>query len=85
MAQTRRIVELAAIIHSGTVKIDQYLESKDIVSPSVELDAPVAFDLPDSIATSRNAVLDATDELHALLLGPIQFLTSISVECPLPF
>lgn len=70
--ETHRIVELANTIQTNTFKIDKYLASQGIPTPSFDVGTPLEIDYPDDIAACRWAVLEATDELHALTLGPIQ-------------
>ena len=79
MASTTRIAELAALIQSNTTALDKYLKEQNIQSLSFEIDAPESLSLPAKIAESREAVLDATDELHALVLGPVQSLMRLNV------
>ena len=82
-----RILEIATIIKDETVKLNQFLASEGLSTFSFEPDAPVTYDLPLEIESSRQRVLEATDELHALLLGPIGILTTPyvrrSLDCSL--
>ena len=73
MAPTR-IAELASVIQTNTSKVDQYLSSVGTPTPSFDIEAPLAFILPAEIAACREAVLEATDELNSLMLGPIELL-----------
>ena len=74
MASVSRIVELASTIKDHTTKVDNYLSSKGLPSPSFETSTPPQLDLPDEIVSFKNIVLEAMDELHALILGPMPFL-----------
>lgn len=74
MSPTTRIVELAATIQKRTSKVDEYLEYNSIPSPSFDVSSPLRLSLPPDIQTSRNAVLEASDELTALMLGPVESL-----------
>ena len=70
MAHTR-IADLAAQIRDNTLKVDHYLQSKDLPSPSFHVDGPVDFQIEDGeIQKAREMALDASLELHQLLLGP---------------
>ena len=70
MAYTR-IAYLAAQIQDNTVKVDHYLQSKNLPSPSFHVDGPVDFQIEDGeIQKARETALDASLELHQLLLGP---------------
>ena len=70
-----RISELASIIALKTAEIDAYTSAKNVPSPSFDPDFPPRLLLHPDIAASRQAILDATDELHALMLGPVGILT----------
>ena len=80
MAPTTRIAEIAAIIQSQTMKLDEHLKANGLKSPSFDIDAPSKLSLPPSIAETRAAILDATNELHSLVLGPVQSLTDYQVS-----
>ncbi|TVY82896.1 O-methyltransferase aurJ [Lachnellula suecica] len=65
-----RIMELASIIHNHTSKVDDYLGSQNLPTPSFDISYPATFSLPPEIQVSRQAVLEASDELTTLMLGP---------------
>ncbi|THV55936.1 hypothetical protein BGAL_0002g00920 [Botrytis galanthina] len=71
------ITELAAIISANTAKIDNYLSSQGLKSPSFDVDAPteplVPSDAPELVA-ARSELIDATLMLHDLILGPKEYL-----------
>jgi hypothetical protein len=77
---TTRISELTAIIAANTAKVDEYLASQGLPTPSFDADSPPKLVFQGPVATYRQAILDATDELHALMLGPIGILTSPPVS-----
>jgi hypothetical protein len=80
MTQTR-IAELASIISTQTGIVDQYLQSHGIASPSFEVSYIETTPLPQEIIASKNAIFEATEELNALIAGPIGILTSsLNVE-----
>ena len=79
---TNRIKELALLILSKTTDIDDELNMRCLPTPSFNPEASVSL-LQDAISDSRQAVLETTAELHALLLGPVGLLTSHSVCTPL--
>lgn len=64
-----KIVELAAQISSSVAKLQERLTAQGVPSPSWDEDSPACF--PDEVADLRDAVLDATAELHELLLEPL--------------
>lgn len=70
MALTK-ITELAALIHESTTKVDDYLQNKGLPSPSFAEDGPVDFRIEcEDIREARETALEASLELHHLLLGP---------------
>ena len=71
----RNIVELAKCILDQTSEIDNYIHSKNLPSPSFDISTPPKLALPPHIVSSQNAVLEATDELRAHVLGPGAYLT----------
>lgn len=78
-----RIVELAAQIAEKTGQIDAYLVSHDLPTPSFVESAPLRLDIPPDIQNLYDAVLEATDELTALLSGPMKAIAghAVSVVC----
>ena len=70
MASTK-IAELAAQIQENTAKVDQYLQSRGLPSPSFDQDGPIDFNIVDEqVQKAREIALDSSLELHQLLLGP---------------
>ncbi|KAF2973069.1 hypothetical protein GQX73_g501 [Xylaria multiplex] len=65
-----RIALLSTIIQKNIEIIDAYFDSNGLPSPSFDQDYP--SDLAPEIHGARNAVLEATDELSDLMLGPRQ-------------
>jgi len=74
MALDNRIVQLSAAIHDHTKKVDAYLAANNQPTPSFDVSCPPKYLLPLEIQASRDAVLEATDELTALMLGPVESL-----------
>ena len=70
MPKLNRIRELAEAILSGVNAIDDYNEAKGLPSQTFEPTAPFEYDYPAEIESSKQTVLEASDELHALLAGP---------------
>lgn len=68
-----RIVQLARIISTCVAKIDNALVENGLPSPSFDENAPVAH-LPSEISDAQDMVLDATAELHDLLLEPLHLI-----------
>jgi hypothetical protein len=73
-----RIAELATAVATHTRRIDSYLAEKGLLSPSFEANGPVDLGLPPDIEQSRIAALEATQELHDLLQGPRDLLSTIT-------
>ena len=74
MQQKSRIVALASVIQEKTAQVDEYLSSNGLPSPTFNPSAPQQPELPEAIAACSTAVLEALDELQALMFGPIRFL-----------
>ncbi|TGO57110.1 hypothetical protein BCON_0069g00040 [Botryotinia convoluta] len=64
MSPNTRIADLAATIQEHTSKVDEYLASNNIPSPSFDVSCPLRLSLPLDIQASRNAVLEASDDLY---------------------
>ena len=78
-----RIVELAQIIAAGTQTVDEYFTSHNLATPSFDVDGPPAIIIPSEIpevAAAHAAVIDATKELHSLMLGPRALLMNNGVR-----
>ncbi|KAI1427098.1 S-adenosyl-L-methionine-dependent methyltransferase [Xylaria sp. FL1777] len=76
---TSRIVELANRIANNTAKIDEYLRSRNLPTPSFDVDGPRDTLIPKdevSIESARVAIVDDTLELRRLALGPREYLMS---------
>lgn len=69
---TARMIELAATISNSVAKLHEILSAKGLPSPSFDEDAPTS--LPKEASDAQDAVLDATSELHDLLLDPLSLL-----------
>lgn len=72
-----RLSELTAIISTNTKTIDQYLANNDLPPLSFGVDAAKDFPVPstnEEIQHARRAVVNATQELHDLMVGPREHL-----------
>lgn len=76
-------LQLSLPRYTHTAKQDEYFNNHDIPSPTFNVSSLMSFRLSDNIAESKDAVLEATDELQMLILGPIGFQTSLHVLCAL--
>lgn len=80
MAPLTRIAELASIIQFNAMIVDQFISSKDLPTPSFGIKTPPELDLPAKIVASQSLVIEAMDELHALLLGPMETIFTEIVQ-----
>ncbi|KAI1266969.1 sterigmatocystin 8-O-methyltransferase [Xylariaceae sp. FL1019] len=67
-----KIVALAAKISSSVAELQEYLSAQGLESPSFDEDSPP--NLPSDVIHIRDDVLDATAELHELLLEPLMLI-----------
>ena len=73
-----RITELATLVQINTAKVDHYLREHNLPFPSFNEDGPVDFRIEsDDIENARTAAMEATLELHDLLLGPSMCLRPV--------
>ena len=77
---SNRIVELSNSIQANTAKLDAFFSSHGIPTPSFGIETPLELELPDDIKSCRSTLLEATDELHTLVLGPIQTVNWLRVS-----
>jgi len=73
MASGSRLTELTNIIATETEKIDQFFAKNGIPHLSFDPDAPADFPVPSSnaeIQEARRTIVNATKELHDLMVGP---------------
>ncbi|KAI1123665.1 S-adenosyl-L-methionine-dependent methyltransferase [Nemania abortiva] len=76
---TSRIIELANRIASNTAKVNDYLLSHNLPTPSFDVDGPRDTLVPKdelSVESSRVAIIDDTLELRRLVLWPREYLMS---------
>lgn len=69
---TPRIVALAAQISTSVAELQERLSAQGIASPSFAEDSPEC--LPADVSHLQDDILDATAELHELLLEPLSLL-----------
>ena len=75
---SKTISELASTISSNTSSIESYLSTNGLPTLSSEA---MEHEFPESIQMAQNAILEATDELQALVLGPLGILIKQTVSC----
>ncbi|KAF2087636.1 S-adenosyl-L-methionine-dependent methyltransferase [Saccharata proteae CBS 121410] len=72
-SQTSRLAALTQVIATETRKIEQYFAANALPVLSFDAGAPLDFPVPASnveIQRARRAVVNATQELHDLMVGP---------------
>ncbi|KAI1291169.1 hypothetical protein F5Y03DRAFT_46125 [Xylaria venustula] len=75
-SRSPRMIELAAKISSFIAELQSLLSAQGLSSPSFNEYSPES--LPASAANLQDAVLDATAELHELLLEPMSAVFGFS-------
>lgn len=78
MAPHSKIVDLASTVLTLTSEIETHLAARGLPSPSLDLDAPADLPLPESLRSSRDTILAALDDLHALMAGPLPLLMRLT-------
>ena len=68
------IAKLAASVLTNTVKIDDFLQTNKLPSPSFHEDGPIDFGLSPEVESARVAALEASLRLHDLLRGPVELI-----------
>ncbi|MCJ1310857.1 hypothetical protein MMC25_004525 [Agyrium rufum] len=73
-----RISELAALVQSNTAKVDEYLREQKLPFPSFDEDGPLDLKIEsEEVTKARNTAMEASLELHDLLLGPSMCLRPV--------
>jgi len=73
-----RIAELTTIIQARGEEIEKYLSKKGLTYPS--FDGDTSEDLPQELHAAQHALLEASDELTALVQGPRELLSTFAKE-----
>lgn len=80
---TSRIVELSNRIAANTAILNDYLVSHDLPTPSFDENGPKDTLVPKDeleVESARVAIIDDTQELRRLALGPREYLMSYEVS-----
>lgn len=77
---TSRIAVLAQRIAHNTAEVEKHLLADGLPCPTFDADQPPNLVHNPKIAAARKVILEATDELHALMLGPTSLVTSFIVR-----
>lgn len=72
MSSPPRIAQLAVKISESVANILEILSDQGVPNPSFDDDGP--FRLPREASSAQDAVLDATAELHELLMEPLNLV-----------
>jgi hypothetical protein len=78
-----RIVELAKRIAANTAKLQSYLTAHGLPTPSFDINGPKDTLVPKTeteTEAARVAIIDDTQELRRLVLGPREYLMSYQVH-----
>lgn len=78
-----RITELAQRIAAKTAIVNEFFEVHGFPTPSFEIHGPQRIVIPPQVvevASAHNEVLEATKELHDLMLGPSSMLMETIVR-----
>lgn len=78
-----RIVEVSARIAANTAKLDEYLVAHNLPNPSFDENGPSDTLIPKDeveIEAARVTIIDDTNELRRLVLGPREYLMSFTVS-----
>jgi hypothetical protein len=76
-----RLTELTDLISTNTKTIEQYFADNNLPSLSFDITAPKDFPVPTANAAlqqARRTVINATQELHDLIVGPRESLRWMS-------
>lgn len=84
MASPSRIAALAALIQKNTAILDDYMTANGIPTPSFDESYPPVVQLPKDMADVRDAILEATDEMHSLLMDPVTTIYNEIAKVPQP-
>ena len=68
------IAKLAALVLTHTVKVDDFLQTNKLPSPTFHEDGPIDFALSPEVESARVAAIEASVRLHDLLRGPVELI-----------
>ncbi|KAI0192154.1 O-methyltransferase-domain-containing protein [Astrocystis sublimbata] len=78
LKSTTRIAQLSLTISDTVAKLDEILQSQGLQTPSFSEDAPTS--LPEEALAMQSVLLDATSELHDLLLFPMALMINKTAQ-----
>ena len=68
------IAKLAALVLTNTIRVDDYLQTNKLPSPSFHEDGPIDFGLSSDVEAARIAAIEASFRLHDRLRGPVELI-----------
>jgi hypothetical protein len=85
-ASPSRLTELAQTIARETETLEKYLKESGCTTPGFDIDAPMDFpSLPDHIQKTRQIVVECTQELRDLVVGPTESIRWMAWDVSSPF
>ncbi|KAK9422181.1 putative S-adenosyl-L-methionine-dependent methyltransferase [Seiridium unicorne] len=82
MSPSRSLSELAALIQTRSASIEDALKSAGLPPPSFAVGSPLALPLSPELEDTRDELVEALDELRALVLGPMGHLLMLMLPLP---
>ncbi|KAI0123904.1 S-adenosyl-L-methionine-dependent methyltransferase [Xylariales sp. AK1849] len=82
MSSLRKLSKLTGLIHSHAALIENALDSSSIPQPSFAAGSPPMLSVPPELDDTRDELIEAIDELAALVLGPVGHLVKLAVSLP---
>jgi len=71
MGSMRQLIQLTELIQAKVKDVDRYIHENNLPDPSFDSSYPPVLQLPPNVDASRDAALEALDELRNHLLGPL--------------
>ena len=68
------IAQLAALVLTHTVKVDDFLQKNKLPTPNFHEDGPIELGLSPEVESARVAAIEASLRLHDLLRGPVELI-----------
>jgi hypothetical protein len=78
MSTSTRIIELSRLIAERATELDEYFARHNLPAPSLDASAPASIPIPEDdldMQEKRTSVIEACEELKALLMGAHELLT----------
>ncbi|KAM0811280.1 putative S-adenosyl-L-methionine-dependent methyltransferase [Seiridium cardinale] len=82
MSPSRSLSELAALIQTRSASIEDALKSAGLPPPYSAVGSPLALPFSPELDDTRDELVEALDELRALVLGPMGHLLMLMLPLP---